>query len=408
MWAGVVATSCAKNFDGPYDCLPGYASCVNPRENLCETELDDDGLNCGSCGNVCPLGAACSGSACGAAATTLTTIPALGGSQDSQITIAGGSLFLAANGENGIGSIPTNGGTLVPLVQNDAQICGPGSFAVDTDHLYYWSNGFNGGDGGLTQLSLTDSSRTVLVPNANSKSSSNNGCGAVAVDASNVYWLSSEQNCGGNCAATLSEIPKGGGTQTTLGTVQTGNDRLVINSSSAIFQLSESNGPERFEVLPLDGSASSQIAVTVNTEGSSAFAADDANIYVLGSGCGCCNCSDNSNQDNHPPTGTIAKIPLDGGPQTILAQFSGESGAIALGANDVYWSTDTAVWKVPIAGGPAVPVAGNLTAGTPAFTCTGACGSGSNGAPNALAVDATSVYVADTNGSVNALLKVSN
>jgi hypothetical protein len=100
-------------------------------------------------------------------------------------------------------------------------------------------------------------------------------------------------------------------------------------------------------------------------------------------------------------------LPIGGGPPTILAQFTGQASSIAVDSGHVYWSTDTAVWKVPIAGGKVSSIAGSLTSGAPGYQCNGGCGSPSGGVATLIAVDATSVYIADYAPNVDAVLKVS-
>jgi hypothetical protein len=129
------------------------------------------------------------------------------------------------------------------------------------------------------------------------------------------------------------------------------------------------------------------------------------NIYFVTSGCPCDN---NGPSYNGPPTGQIVAVPIEGGAGTVLVpQFTGQASSIAVDATNVYWSTDSAVWTVPIAGGPVSSVAGNLTDGTAPYQCNGGCGSsGSGTTPTVIAVDATSVYIADYAANVNAILKV--
>ena len=42
-------SSCKGEFTGPYPCETGYASCVYPEQNQCETDITADGANCGTC-----------------------------------------------------------------------------------------------------------------------------------------------------------------------------------------------------------------------------------------------------------------------------------------------------------------------------------------------------------------------
>src|SRR5580658_9105327 len=73
---GLCAAACHAKFTGPYQCVPGYASCVQPEQNMCETNTQTDSLHCGGCGNAesapdsaivtpCHLGAPCLDGGCG-------------------------------------------------------------------------------------------------------------------------------------------------------------------------------------------------------------------------------------------------------------------------------------------------------------------------------------------------------
>src|SRR5271163_3886610 len=72
-WCGSMA-GCRAGLDGPYACESGYASCVTP--NACETNVMTDGLHCGSCDQVCGVGATCVEGQCGHLATQVATLPA--------------------------------------------------------------------------------------------------------------------------------------------------------------------------------------------------------------------------------------------------------------------------------------------------------------------------------------------
>src|ERR1022692_747953 len=74
--AVALVLGCRAAFTGPYPCEPDYASCVNPSQNTCETSTATDGLNCGSCGTKCGVGAACLASQCGRSATPLAALSA--------------------------------------------------------------------------------------------------------------------------------------------------------------------------------------------------------------------------------------------------------------------------------------------------------------------------------------------
>jgi hypothetical protein len=45
-------------------CEPGWADCDMMFSNGCETNIQTDSNNCGSCGVACPAGAECMNGAC--------------------------------------------------------------------------------------------------------------------------------------------------------------------------------------------------------------------------------------------------------------------------------------------------------------------------------------------------------
>ena len=130
-----------------------------------------------------------------------------------------------------------------------------------------------------------------------------------------------------------------------------------------------------------------------------------ANLYTVVASCPC-NGNNNNNGNGLPPAGQVVKVPLGGGPSTTLARFTGQVGGVDLDATNIYWSTDTAAWSVPRAGGAATPVAGNLAAGSAPYICNNSCGGSGQSATTAIAVGATSLYLAVTAPADNAVLEV--
>jgi hypothetical protein len=83
----------------------------------------------------------------------------------------------------------------------------------------------------------------------------------------------------------------------------------------------------------------------------------------------------------------------------------GATGGIAVDATHVYWSTDTAAWKAPIAGGTPTPVAGNLGNGVAAYQCNNCGGGGSMPQGGSIALAPSALYVF-AGGTEQAILKV--
>jgi hypothetical protein len=401
---------CAPEFTGPYACVDGYASCTNPAANECETDITSDATNCGACGMVCGVGAACTASVCGTPALQLATLSQPAANQESTFAVNSTAVFWSGGqGQAGVFSVPVGGGPTATIA-TDMACQGAQAFAVDDDNLYYWSMGAfdsqGSTTGGLTELSLLGGTSTVLVPEGNGGIPGS--CPATAVDGANVYWLGNAT--GVQSLNGLADVPITGGTTTTLSTVPNYDPtELVITPTSAVAVVESDNGPNSYAVVPIGGGPPAQISPSAS--GGSIFTADATNIYVVGSSCPC---NDNGPNYSGPPMGQVVILPIAGGAVTTLANFNGQASSIALDSGNVYWSTDTAVWKVPIAGGPALPVAGNLaaaatvTGAASGYQCTG-CGGSPGELTTLIAIDATSVYIADfpsSVSSVDAILRV--
>jgi hypothetical protein len=387
---------CEAKFVGPYPCRTGYASCVDPAQDRCETRTFDDALNCGGCGDTCNVGAACIDGRCGSAAPQIAS---LSGIANGSLAIGLNSTAIFWEASNTVWTVPIAGGTPT-MVTTNAFTCGStSSFAVDDQYLYVLSTGGLGlASGGLARISLASGASTLLVPTSNQS-----GCASLAVDATSVYLQSFAQNGGGVGEATVSRVPIDGGTPTVLATLQSINSSaMAVTQTDVIAATAQGNGATSFAVIPLAGGPPRTITVDPSLGGGgSAFAVDASNIYLLSGGCPC----NGSPSDAIQSTGLVAKVPLDGSPGTILARFVGLPGTIGVDASHVYWSTDVAIWRVPTAGGPEVAMAGNLGAGSASYLCTSGCSI--PGSEVALALGPGSIFVEDGNASVNAILEVS-
>jgi hypothetical protein len=415
---GLLGGGCHKEFTGPYECVKGYASCIRPDLNLCETNVQTDAVNCGGCSNggpglgaTCPPGAACFDGGCGAAPTTLFSFPSASTLQSSVVVNATGVFWADATAISWLKPAATTPST----VGSGLATCGPSTvFAADTSSVYYVSNGFNcsqsGGCAGLVRETLSDSTVTVLVPSP--MNGTTNVCAtgiALSSDGSELYWLTSDPMNGSATTLTLSKVSLGGAAPgySTVATAQSnGSSGLVVTPTAAIFEVSQANSQPSFEVVSIPGASQSSVPLPPNFGGFQYFTADSKNIYVIQSSCPCNGNGNGNGGASGLPVGTIGMVPIDGTPTAILAQVTGQAEGIALDPSNsyVYWSTDTAAWKVPVMGGTSAQIAGNLAGGVPAMLCTG-CGT-YNQALIALAVDNNNVYLADHAANVDALLEV--
>ncbi len=406
---------CKQKFTGPYPCETGYASCVNALENSCETNVLADGLNCGSCGKVCAVGATCSDAGCGTGAEQFASLSA--GMQPTLRTNSS-RLFWSASNVVYSQALSAPSGTTPTMVATDGITCGNGGvpFAVDDANLYFFSSGSGSCSGGascngLTQMSLADGTRTVLVSDMGFGSIANlNVCGPVAANATSVFALISLQS-GNTVNYTLASARIGFAGQVAqtlaMGTSNNGSSgsQLALSPSAAIFATMSQNGSVLFQVVPFDGSATTTLAADVNSYGNNVpFVADASNIYAIGAGCPCNDNNSNSSYSG-PPQGSVTKIPLDGSASTILATFPGVAGGVAADVMGIYWSTDTSAWKVPMGGGAVTMLAGNLTNGTAAYQCNG-CGGGGFPLATVIALGPSALYVGVEAATEAAILKV--
>lgn len=421
-----LAPGCKSTFTGPYKCADGYASCVNPSQNACETDTTTDGLHCGGCGATCPVGAPCVDSSCGQAAVRI----AVTGSSALVRTNATTLFWSPNNQSNTVFRLPLSAaaGTSGITVVNDGANLGNGrtTFAVDDTNIYYLA-GIQGGSGScppgpgcvnLAQMPLAGGATTTLIPwsalsallsTAGILAGSGNGSlqASLAVNGSNVFFLVSFQSNNVVTYAVGDAMIGGAGQAGRLLAQTTSNNGfssgdLVANATVVAFD-NWDGGATWLHVIPADGSGSGSGTMrTIQLPGGfvGPLAADESNAYVVASGCGC---SDNQSTQG-PPPGAVTKVPLAGGPAQMLTRMWGATGAIAVDTTNVYWSTDTTAWKAPIAGGTATPIAGNLGNGVPPYQCNG-CGGGSMPQGGSIAVAPSAVYLF-AGGTEQAILKV--
>jgi hypothetical protein len=406
----VAALACEAQFTGPYPCASGYASCVNPQQNLCETLLASDGMNCGSCNRQCAVGAVCNTGMCGVPGGRVARLPT---PFNGQIAVNTADVFWS-QGQQIVRVPPT--GPAVTITNNAFQCGNATAFAVDDMNVYFVSQGTPSPQGmqgqGLVKYGIADGATTVLVPPPTSGGMSpTNGCPlSIVADAARLYMHTSFNNGGQNIHA-LFAVAIAGGAVTTLAMAQ-GNTstpgNIVRAGTWVVWSPPQDNGgngkPPSLQAVPIAGGSPMPLAVP-NNDSFTQFTADSHSAYIGWSTCNN-NCGGSSPGGTGLYTGQVVRVPFDGTASQVLGPVTGQLGGMAADLNHVYWSTDTTVWKVPSAGGDEVPIAGNLTNGVPPAVCN-SCGSPpSSTLTYPLALDALSVYVADTTGTVDQILKV--
>jgi hypothetical protein len=327
------ATSCISNV---CTCPEGSTACGA----ACVDEQTDDS-NCGGCGLTCSAG--CKAGECTVTLATgnvlslavddtdvywtdfhsIFAIPKDGGTKKTLASVAGGPQTLVVdatnvyslNAQNSITSVPKAGGTVVTLASSQ-NLVGTPELALDSANVYWVSHAGTAMGGTVLDCAKTGCGGTPTTLASGQAYAS----GAIAVDATSVYWGLFNGTTGDLVKASLSGPPDGGPPSTTVAT-DVFPDWITIDGSTVY--------------MAQDGMvqavSSSGGSVTTVLTGADAleYAVDGSTIYfvqVEGSG-----------------KLSILKQPLaglpDGGAPTQLAAGLTGVTMIVVDATSVYWGT---------------------------------------------------------------------
>jgi hypothetical protein len=166
-------------------------------------------------------------------------------------------------------------------------------------------------DGGVTIVSapLAGGTTTAIVP-ASSLQQTFASYG-IAVDATSVYWVAFSDPC------TVMKAPLGGGSPTTLGSAPGSGIGIAMDATSVYWITSQAVT----KVSLTGGTPVTLAAITTFGQGIQGIAVDDANVYWTDGG--------------NP--GSVRKVPIQGGPTTLLATDLQHPAGIAVDATSVYW-----------------------------------------------------------------------
>lgn len=317
----------AKDSGPPGACPPASTPC-GP---LC-VDLQSDPRNCGACGGDCE-GTTCEDGAC-TMVFVQGTLPIALAVDPAYLYWTNGSTYP----EHGlVMKLPKTGGQQpTPLAFNQVL---PGALAVrETDA--YWS--VEGPDAGaLVTMPTLGGGAPELVAAEPLGSVSR-----VALDAQRAYWVSDL------LVGHVASAPLGGGAATILAANQATPHDLAIDATHVYWTVD--TGIMR---VPLGGGAAELVATARKP---TAVALDATSVYWLELGTPAAQYLD----------GALVKMPLGGGPKTLLASGLRWASSLALDATHAYWTnegtqgsgfTDGTVMRVPLSGGPVATLATKQT-----------------------------------------------
>jgi sugar lactone lactonase YvrE len=241
------------------------------------------------------------------------------------------------------------------------------------------------------------------------------GAVAIAVDASNVYWVT---------PSTVMKVPIEGGTPTTLANGQTAAQAIAV-SANDVYWVTNYDGGAVMKV-PIAGGTPITFAGGVYEDGAESYFPNDvvldaSNVYwttgrevyqaplaggdpvaLLGGvtrvdpGALAVDATDVYYAQRNMYSGGVRKVPIGGGTDVGI-DSTGATYSVAVDGSNIYWVNYLAGWlmKTPIAPAPGPPLSTTLATGlaAPMFDM-----------PDGVAVDATDVYVANRDGGT--VLKV--
>ena len=312
------------------ECAPDTADCNLDPADGCEVNLARDGDHCGACDVGCGM-AVCVGGQCGV------------------------EPILLADGQPGIASMATEGGTLfwanwtdgrvVAMSIGEGQVSEPvvrarvpefsvEGMAIDEDAVFIASNTTAGGGGGILRVPKIDGALERLVPDV--------GVSGVALGADYVYWTrSSETQIGAWTGAVLRAAKDGAGVATLANvpglSLASDEDALYFAEPGAAgierlaLDVSASNSAGAPAALgPVELVHSAAIPYGVKISDGQVYWADDTGLF---------------------------RVPREGGPSEALALSSGpsESGDFTVDGDAIYYAVGGEITRVE--GGVSTPIA---------------------------------------------------
>ncbi len=249
-----------------------------------------------------------------------------GASPDSGIASASGSVI----------RLPRAGGSTTTLVAMQDM---PVWLSYGNASLYWVNAGATDAGGAVLSFGLSNSTLTPLA-------TGQLGAYGIASDAQRVYWTT--QNLGG---VELDSVPITGGTATQLALVPGGflPGAVAIDASNAYFLVIDPTGGGTVFKTPLVGGGSPDALWTAGTGTPSDVVVVASTVYWV----------------VDDVQGAVYSMPTTGGTATPIATQQPSPARLAADATSLYWTSDTApgaLMTIPLAGGAPAVLASNLNA----------------------------------------------
>jgi hypothetical protein len=330
----------------------GYAACTAPVNGCFDLQTDPN--NCGTCGNACGSGNACSVGHCTdiLMSTSPVQVQALG------LAIDSNNAYFFNTDNYQIYSVPLAGGTPTPVLS--AVIPGDGQFLTVIGGTLYWTQVFQG----VFSVPVTGGSATTI---ASTEAYPN----TLTNDGTNLFWA--------NTAGTYS-IREDVLATSTLSTIPVSPDAGPGIDGIYFFAVDANHlywgdfiGSGTNDVYQANKDGSNVIVLASGFTGSiNGLTIDDSNVYFAVS----------------PGQNGIFQVPIGGGTVTTLASSQGLPvyTPLVTDGQNVYWMASEVVRKTPVGGGPIT----NLSS-CPTISATAPC----SGQYVSMAIDSTYVYWVD-------------